>query len=104
MRQHGNTSTKRKRVNSTVRHVRSSLACASGLYGNQTWRCPASLSDIISAGRKERNIGLEEPPTEEELDRLRGNINRNEPELIQAMRSELRVLHYAMSTEKTYVP
>ena len=108
MRQHGNTSPKRKRVNSTVRHVRSSLACASGLYGNQTWRCPTSLSDIIStlagAGRKERNIGLEEPPTEEELDRLRGNINRNEPELIQAMRSELRVLHYAMSTEKAYVP
>lgn len=71
-------------------------------------RTAPDLSDIIStlagAGRKERNIGLEEPPTKEELDQLRGNINGNEPELIQAMRSELRVLHYSMATERVYVP
>lgn len=34
---------------------------------------------------------------------LRGNINRNEPPLIQSMRGELRVLHYAMATERAYV-
>ena len=71
-------------------------------------RTEPDLSDIVStlagAGRKERNIGLEEPPTREELEQLRGNINSNEPAFIQAMRSELRVLHYSMATERAYVP
>jgi len=34
---------------------------------------------------------------------LRGNINSNEPALIQTMRGEMRVLHYAMATERAYV-
>lgn len=71
-------------------------------------RTEPDFSDMVRTlaadGRKERMIGLEEPPTKEELDRLRGNINPAEPELIQAMRSELRVLHYSMSTERAYVP
>jgi hypothetical protein len=37
------------------------------------------------------------------LGRRERNINRGEPELIQTMRGELRVLHYSMSTERAYV-
>ena len=70
-------------------------------------RSDPDLSEIVAAlarlGKRERNINLDEPPTEQELAQLRGKINRNEPPLIQTMRGELRVLHYAMSTEKAYV-
>ena len=70
-------------------------------------RTQPDLSDIIATlarfGRAERNLDLDAPPTKEELDRLRGNINRHEPPLIQTMRGELRVLHYSMATEKAYV-
>ena len=65
------------------------------------------LSDIVmtlaSLGKQERNIELDAPPTPEELTMLRGNINRGEPEIIQRMRGEMRVLHYAMATERAYV-
>lgn len=70
-------------------------------------RSEPDLSDVVlklaQLGRQERNIELEAPPTEEELAKLRGNINRGEPVFIQRMRSEMRVLHYAMATEKAYV-
>lgn len=65
------------------------------------------LSEIVATlaklGRRERNVDLTEPPTAQELAALRGNINRSEPELIQTMRGELRVLHYSMATERAYV-
>ena len=54
-------------------------------------------------GRRERNIDLAEPPTAEELAKLRGIANRNEPTLIQTMRGEMRVLHYSAATERAYV-
>ena len=67
-------------------------------------RSQPDLSHIISTlarfGKAERNIALDAPPTKEELERLKGNINRHEPALIQTMRGELRVLHYSMATEK----
>ena len=70
-------------------------------------RTQPDLSDIVATlaklGRQERNIDLEAPPTEQELEALRGNIDPSEPVWIQRMRSEMRVLHYAMSTEKAYV-
>ncbi len=44
------------------------------------------LSNIVTTlarlGRLERNVDLSEPPTAEELAKLRGNTNRNEPALI----------------------
>ncbi len=50
------------------------------------------LSQIVlklaQMGRQERNIDLEAAPTEEELAKLRGNINRREPLFIQTMRGE----------------
>jgi integron integrase len=65
------------------------------------------LSDVIATlarrGRQERNMDLHEPPTAEEVAALRGNVNRGEPVCIQTMRSEMRVLHYAMATERAYV-
>lgn len=65
------------------------------------------LSDVIATlarlGRGERNLDLHEPPTAEELAALRGNANRGEPAFIQTMRGEMRVLHYAMATERAYV-
>lgn len=61
------------------------------------------LSHIVTTlagfGRRERNLALDAPPTGEELKRLRGNVNQNEPLLIQTLRAELRVLHYSMATE-----
>ena len=64
------------------------------------------LSDMVTAlaalGKKERNSPLEAPPTQEELARLRGKLNPDEPTLIQTLRGELRVLHYAMATERAY--
>lgn len=70
-------------------------------------RSEPDLSSIVMTlaqlGRQERNIDLEAPPTAEELAKLRGNINRGEPAFIQTMRGEMRVLHYAMATEKAYV-
>lgn len=70
-------------------------------------RSEPDLSDIIltltQLAKRERNIDVDAPPTEEELKKLRGNINRGEPLLIQTMRGELRVLHYSMATERAYV-
>ena len=70
-------------------------------------RSEPDLSDVIlnlaRLGRQERNVDLDAPPTEEELAKLRGNINLGEPVLIQRMRCEMRVLHYAMATERAYV-
>ena len=70
-------------------------------------RSEPDLSEVILAlaklGKRERNIALDAEPTEEELAVLRGNINSNEPALIQTMRGEMRVLHYAMATERAYV-
>ncbi|MCC7336582.1 MAG: integron integrase [Pirellulaceae bacterium] len=70
-------------------------------------RTEPSLSDIIltltQLAKRERNVDVDAPPTEEELAKLRGNINRAEPQLIQTMRGELRVLHYSMATERAYV-
>ena len=70
-------------------------------------RSEPDLTDVIQTlaqlGRKERNLPLEALPTDEELAKLRGNINRNEPIHIQTMRGEMRVLHYAMATERAYV-
>lgn len=70
-------------------------------------RSEPDLSKIVMTlarlGRLERNIDLEAPPTEEELAQLRGNVNRGEPAFIQTMRGEMRVLHYAMATERAYV-
>ncbi|WP_158222533.1 integron integrase [Rhodopirellula sp. MGV] len=65
------------------------------------------LTDIVMIlarfGKRERNLPLEDAPTEEELARLRGNISRNEMRAIQLMREQLRVLHYSMATESAYV-
>ncbi len=58
---------------------------------------------LAKLGKQERNIDLDAPPTDEELAKLRGKINRAEPVLIQRMRAEMRVLHYAMATERAYV-
>ena len=78
-------------------------------------RTEPDLSDVVTVlvklGRGERNIDLDEPPTREELVALQGKLNRNEHPSIQAMRREMRVLHYAMSrvlhyamsTEGSYV-
>ncbi|WP_162276009.1 integron integrase [Roseimaritima ulvae] len=70
-------------------------------------RSEPDLSEMVMIlarlGRKERNIDLEAPPTPDELAKLRGNFNRNEPLFIQTMRGEMRVLHYAAATEKAYV-
>lgn len=63
----------------------------------------AMVATLAKLGRLERNVDLLEPPTAEELAKLRGNVNRSEPELIQTMRGELRVLHYSMATERAYV-
>ena len=55
-------------------------------------RSEPDLTDVIQTlaqlGRKERNLPLEALPTDEELAKLRGNINRNEPIHIQTMRGE----------------
>lgn len=65
------------------------------------------LADVVATlarlGRQERNVDLDAPPTDEELAALRGRVNSNEPPLIQSLRGELRVLHYAMATERAYV-
>lgn len=65
------------------------------------------LSDVVATlarlGKQERNVDLDSPPTEDELAALRGRINLNEPPLIQTMRGEMRVIHYAMATERAYV-
>lgn len=70
-------------------------------------RSEPDLSDVVltlaQLGKRERNIELDAPPTEEELAKLRGKVNRNEPILIQRMRGDMRVLHYAMATERAYV-
>lgn len=70
-------------------------------------RSEPDLSDVVLTlarlGRQERNVDLDTPPTDEELAKLRGNINRGEPVLIQRMRCEMRVMHYAMATERAYV-
>lgn len=60
----------------------------------------AFLAKLASA---ERRVGIYDPPTEDELRRLRGAIRPNEPVLIQTMRGEMRVLHYAADTERAYV-
>src|SRR6056297_684208 len=74
-------------------------------YRTTVLRCAEpDLSSVIATlarlGRRERSLPLEAPPTEEELVKLRGNINRGEPTFIQTMRSEMRVLHYSAATEK----
>ena len=61
------------------------------------------LQQLASFARKERNLGILDEPTTEELRRLRGNVNRAEPLHIQTMRGELRVLHYSVATERAYV-
>ena len=65
------------------------------------------LSEVIAVlaklGRGERNIALDEPPTAEERVALQGKLNPNEHPSVQTMRREMRVLHYAMSTERAYV-
>ena len=70
-------------------------------------RSEPDLSHVVTTlaklGRRERNIDLAEPPTAEELAKLLGNVNRNEPPLIQTMRGEMRVLHYSAATERAYV-
>ena len=58
---------------------------------------------LAKFGRRERNIALEAPPTVEELAKLRGKVNPREHQQIQTMRGEMRVLHYAMATERAYV-
>ena len=70
-------------------------------------RSEPDLSDVIlklrQIAKRERNIDVDAPPTEEELEKLRGNVNRGEPPLVQTMRGEMRVLHYSMATERAYV-
>ncbi len=70
-------------------------------------RSEPDLTDVnltlSQLAKRERNIDVDAPPTAEELEKLRGNINRGEPPLIQTMRGELRVLHYSMDTERAYV-
>ncbi len=70
-------------------------------------RTEPDLSDVIlkltQLAKLERNGDIYAPPSEEELRQLHGNVNRGEPPLIQTMRGELRVLHYAMATERAYV-
>jgi integron integrase len=65
------------------------------------------LSDLIQklAGlaRGERRGNAYDPPTPDELERLRGKIDPREPKWMQNMRTELRLLHYAYETEKAYV-
>jgi integron integrase len=65
------------------------------------------LADMVlflaGLAKKERNIAIDAPPTPEELRQLQGNIDRGEPTFIQALRGEMRVLHYAYATEKAYV-
>lgn len=61
------------------------------------------VATLAKLGRRERNIDLAAPPTAEELAVLRGKMDQNEAVMIQTMRGELRVLHYAMATERAYV-
>lgn len=69
-------------------------------------RSEPDLSKIVATlaqkGKQERNLDLHVPPTEEELAKIRGTVDRAEPELIQTMRGDMRVLHYSMATEKAY--
>ncbi len=69
-------------------------------------RSEPDLSTIIATlaqkGKQERNLDLHVPPTEEELARIRGKVDRAEPELIRTMRGDMRVLNYSMATEKAY--
>lgn len=53
----------------------------------------------LAAG--ERKYPLDSP-TDKELQALRGKIDPREPKLVQALRGELRVLHYSYETEKAY--
>ncbi|WP_430452257.1 integron integrase [Rhodopirellula europaea] len=70
-------------------------------------RSEPDLSSIVAKlaqmGKQERNLDLHVPPTEEELAGIRGKVDPTEPDLIQTMRGDLRVLHYSMATEKAYV-
>ncbi|WP_231603795.1 site-specific integrase [Neorhodopirellula pilleata] len=70
-------------------------------------RSQPDLSKIVATlaqmGKQERNLDLHLPPTEEELAMIRGKMDPAEPQLVQTMRAEMRVLHYTMSTEKAYV-
>ena len=70
-------------------------------------RTEPDLSDVIATlarlGRREHNVPLDDPPTADDLQKLRGNVNPNDPVSIQTMRTEMRVLHYAMATETVYV-
>lgn len=70
-------------------------------------RTEPDLSDVIRAlaglAKGERNLEIDAPPTAEELRQLQGNINRAEPQLVQTIRGEMRVLHYSYATEKAYV-
>lgn len=61
------------------------------------------ISTLAKIGRRERNIGLEQPPTPAELAALQGRQSPNEQPHVQTMRGEMRVLHYAMATERAYV-
>ncbi|MCR9296602.1 MAG: integron integrase [bacterium] len=65
------------------------------------------LADLIQklAGltRQEHRGNPYGPPSADELKLLRGRIDPREPRWIQAMRGELRVLHYSYDTEKAYV-
>ncbi|QDV22268.1 integron integrase [Aureliella helgolandensis] len=70
-------------------------------------RSEPDLTDVIltltQLARRERNVDVHAPPTAEELKKLQGNLNKGESPWIQTMRSELRVLHYSMDTERAYV-
>lgn len=61
------------------------------------------IAKLAQIGKQERNLDLDVPPTGEELAKIRGKVDLAEPGLIQTMRSDLRVLHYSMATEKAYV-
>lgn len=55
-------------------------------------RSEPDLSSIVAKlaqmGKQERNLELHVPPTEEELERIRGKVDLTEPDLIQVMRVE----------------
>ena len=61
------------------------------------------LLKLSQFAKAEREGSIHDAPSDEELKVLRGNVNQAEPVEIQAMRGELRVLHYSAATERAYV-
>ena len=61
------------------------------------------IQALKQAAGRERQTGWEQPPTQREIDSLRGVIDTSEAEVIQKLRTIIRLLHYKYSTERAYV-